>query len=161
MGYMLKDHEKIGSLKATLREHGYSLYCCNPGYVIQNRSHRGVALDLFVMNKHHESNQYQYGAPLYDMQPSYLASKLWPREFLYEKEIMKLEKAKICDLNILVPSNTKNVLKRWYGDTVMTEVGGVSSTKAHALRKLQFLNPILEKTVPKPIGMMIANTLFT
>ena len=163
IGYFMEDHAKIKALKYKFIKKGYLFMDCQPGFLIQHPIHSKVAIDMHMVALDYKDNKYKYCAPLYDGIPTFYIDKLFPKSIYFENEIKELKEAVICDLNIKIPSNTENVLKRCYADNVLNEVRGVASTKGHRLRKLQFIGYLYEKSIKNQIelGSYILNKSFT
>ncbi len=150
VGFFKEDYEKIKKLKFSLFRKGYNLIECVPGFVIQNIMAPSVAMDLFMIDYNNRTGHVEYAAPMDENGGStFMAAKYWPKEYFLESEIKNMKYVKFCtDLDILVPDDSENILKRSYSKNVMTEVRGVPSTKVHIFRPVQAVIPFVQKFVP-------------
>lgn len=147
MGYLLEDHDKIKKLRAEFLVYGYNLIECTPGFVLQDILHPSVAMDLFMISFAHDK-KLRYAAPIINDLPSFQLSNFWKKEWFIEDEVINLEKAMICDIEVWVPANPAEILKRHYAPSVLTEVCGVTSTKSHIFRIFQIFMPFVDKKLP-------------
>lgn len=152
MGYHFYDHQRLLKLKTRLLLKGYNMIECGPGIVVQKIDNPIVAMDLFLTALCYDGN-YRYGNPIRRGIPTFMVSLYWPKEYYLPEEVeaSELEKRTICDLEVYVPKNPEEVLKRSYAPSVLNEVRGVASSKAHLFRPIQPILPIYEKFAPDVI----------
>ena len=161
MGYLHEDHAKIGTLFGDLFLRGYRLIECTPGFVIQHFFRPMIAMDLFSFAPYGDDT-YRYAMPFQDARPSFMISKLFPKDSLMADELFhNLERVMIADIQVWVPKNAHDVLKRQYSPTVLTEVRGVVSNKSHILRPLQILLPIAEYMLPMALKYELSKIALT
>ena len=161
IAYFIHDHDKIKSLQSKLDKNGYDLIECLPGFIIQNKKHRDVTMDLFMIDFNKDRNLYMYAAPIINKIPSFEVSKLWPKEIFEKDMIFPLKRKMICNntLQIIIPNKSIELLKLHYSTDVMNEVYSVPQTFMHKFRKSQWIMVYIEQIIPSKIITYIGNSL--
>ena len=161
MGYMREDHGILRGLRFELLLRGYHLIECPPGFIIQKITEPGIAMALFTVARYPIDGTFRYSSPDELERPTFHTAEIFFKDVFMEEELFQhLEIGHICGLQVFVPKNPKEVLKRFYSSTVLTEVRGVPSTASHILRPIQFLQPVADAVLPGPVKFQLMKLLF-
>ena len=99
-----EDAEKILALKDDLNKLGYTIKIRYPDWYVISGNY--IALDVFHIKK--TGSIYRYA--------NSLARSKWWRFFFYEKELFPLKRHKFGNIEVSIPNEPLEYLKRAYGD---------------------------------------------
>lgn len=125
IGIYVKDPEKVPEVFQSIKDKLAEKYTITVG--VKNSS---MTIDKevdIVMFTTHEDGMIRFY--------SYVHRNLWPDEYFYPDEIKNLVKIKFGNKYYPVPSNTKNVIRRHYGDNCLKKK---KITHIHSSTKFRF-----------------------
>lgn len=151
-----------GSLLGTLRDNGLIFYDNDIDVVVQikdynkllnYKTHGGIILSVSEVGLHltlnklnfpfvdiwvigpdlHDTTKMTICGPIIENIPLYYLNKVWSNEWYYKADLYDLEVAKFENIDVFIPRNANDILKRMYGPNCLTEYMIEPHTEGHVL----------------------------
>ena len=84
------------------------LFQCGVNFILKNNN-----IDIFLLTHDSKDNKVKYF--------SKICRRVWPKEYFFKNEVLKLDYGELNNKKYLIPSNSLNVLKRQYSNDIMTK----------------------------------------
>lgn len=127
----MKDYNKLVNYKC---HGGIILRVSECGFNLSLNSTNFPFIDIWVIGPDlNDTTKMTICGPILDNIPLYYLHKVWSNEWYYKKDLNYLQIAKFENIDVFIPSNANDIVKRMYGPNCLTEYRIESHTEGHVL----------------------------
>jgi hypothetical protein len=125
----MKDHSKLLNYNCN---DNFLLRESEVGFNLSLRNKKFPFMDIWIIgNDKTDATKMTVCSPVLDGEPLYYLNKVWPNEWYFKKDLKELETATFEGIEVFVPRNAEQIVKRMYGPNCLEEYRIESHTEDH------------------------------
>jgi len=133
----MKDYQKLINYKS---RDGFLLRESEAGFNLSRSKTKFPFMDIWVIGPDkNDDKKMTVCGPVFDGEALYYYNKVWPNEWYYKKDLKRLETAMFEDIEVFIPRNAEQIVKRMYGQTCLEEYRYESHTDDHEALSTGFI----------------------
>jgi hypothetical protein len=133
-----KDYHKLVNYKC---HDGFLLTDSEAGFNLSRSNLNFPFMDIWVIGKDpNDDKKMTVCSPVLDGKPLYYFNKVWPTEWYYKTDLKRLDKAIFEGIEVFIPKNAEQILKRMYGLKCLIEYRIETHTEDHELAGVPLFN---------------------
>ena len=127
----MKDYYKLANCTCS---NGFVLTESEVGFNLSRNNVRFPFMDIWVIGPDPcDDEKMTICGPIINGCPLYYFNKVWPNEWYYKKNLKRLQTAKFEGIDVFIPNDAENIVKRMYGSSCLREYRIESHTEDHVL----------------------------